>query len=72
MSATCPYCPREASRKAPAFHCAECDRHIGRSSPHFVYLGKVFCVRCADRSCPYALRTVHTRAAASLKLGVWP
>ena len=75
----CAYCHADAqrspkSKRAPSFHCSDCDRHIGKTRIHTVRGTDVICLRCYERwnretntSLPFS-----SRAAAAIKLGLWP
>jgi len=78
----CIYChTRTPSGAAPALHCTQCDRHMGRASVHILTpfpvepSTRLLCVGCANRL-DAAGENVSgpccTRAAAANLLGLWP
>jgi hypothetical protein len=75
----CAYChARPPSRRAPVFHCSDCDRHLGERRLHFLTRpagpgSLVLCFRCAEarreQEGPFM---AASRAAAANLLGLWP
>lgn len=59
---------------APLFHCAACDRRIGKERMHFLSkAGAVLCVGCVDQGDLYdQMQCSGSRAAIAATLGIWP
>ena len=75
-------------KPAPAFNCARCGRHIGKTASHCLTEGgRVLCTRCLGRDahadlfpdCGVRWHDVHdhdgslgSRAGIAAVLGLWP
>jgi hypothetical protein len=57
---------------APAFHCADCGRHIGKTRMHVLVGTDVICMRCWERRHYDERSRMCSRAAAAQLLGIWP